>query len=329
MTIQTITGIANLTLLGVFLWNILDVGWFMLPEKTRESKTRKAAAAMRIFTMLMAMLIITGILAIFIRQFVGTLVIVGMYVGIQLFNLFKKRKRLKAEIEESHRDECVLALSLGTTNKNDRGLPIRLWFKRNGDDWPTVKVEVGISIHSIPVGKITKEIMEEHVDPQINELLTNPKMEHMLPLMKDDFVQAGVVHPIDIEGWDKQPAIKTLIEKVFAAELPTMPKTKHEKQTIIAPTEGWEERSVYLADVSYNDSNPIHRALIFSGFLNDPENAPGGYSKVINIIEGSSAPLSDLRYLKIIRKLSGADDLNGEMKLPRDAEDETSAASEA
>jgi len=87
-----------------------------------------------------------------------------------------------------------------------------------------------------------------------------------------------------------------------------MPKPK--SQTIIPPENGWKQRTLYLADVSFNEHNPIHRTVFFSGFLNGPKNTPGGYANVLSPITGESHPVQAVYYLKIVRELASTEDLD-------------------
>lgn len=50
------------------------------------------------------------------------------------------------------------------------------------------------------------------------------------------------------------------------------------KKTIIPPEHGWKERQYYVVEVAFNEHNPIHKALFYSGFLNGGTNEafPGG-----------------------------------------------------
>lgn len=98
-----------------------------------------------------------------------------------------------------------------------------------------------------------------------------------------------------------------------------MPKLP--KQTVIPPKKGWEEHTLYLVDISFNEQNPIHRGLFFSGFLNGPGKTPGGYAKVLTPIEGTSHELGSMRYLKVVKKLATEKELrDNTWKLPKDAE---------
>lgn len=63
-----------------------------------------------------------------------------------------------------------------------------------------------------------------------------------------------------------------------------------------APDDGWKEHSWYLAEVSYNSSNPIHHSLLFTGFLN--KGKPAGYSCLIAENTGEKHELCEAIYIK-------------------------------
>ncbi len=56
--------------------------------------------------------------------------------------------------------------------------------------------------------------------------------------------------------------------------------SKKKIQFIEGPVNGWEPHCLYLVEVSYNATNPIHRALFFSGFLDDT-GYPANYNGVM------------------------------------------------
>lgn len=61
-----------------------------------------------------------------------------------------------------------------------------------------------------------------------------------------------------------------------------VPKDKAGIQT---PKGGWKEQTWYLVEVSYSKRNPVHKALVFTGFLDD-KGRPAGYSGIFQ----ASAP---------------------------------------
>ena len=73
---------------------------------------------------------------------------------------------------------------------------------------------------------------------------------------------------------------------------------------IHAPDGGWKAHTWYLADVSMFKGNPIFKALLFTGFLDNGK--PTGYSGFFPAnsapIDGSHA-LRAARYVKAIKEL--------------------------
>lgn len=83
---------------------------------------------------------------------------------------------------------------------------------------------------------------------------------------------------------------------------------------IIEPENGWEEEALYLIDVSFNKHNPIHRSVLFSGFLHNEE--PGNYHMICNTSYERNFELKDVYYLKVVRKLASKEDFESSMGLP-------------
>lgn len=78
---------------------------------------------------------------------------------------------------------------------------------------------------------------------------------------------------------------------------------------IIPPEGGWEPNTYYAVDVAFRSSNPVHRAIFYSGFLNDGKGGPGGYNGVFShSYEEQQYPIHRTYYLKVIRKLEVFDE---------------------
>lgn len=45
------------------------------------------------------------------------------------------------------------------------------------------------------------------------------------------------------------------------------PKASRKNPTIIPPEEGWKPFAIYLVEVSWSGGNPIHEAILHTGFL--------------------------------------------------------------
>lgn len=53
---------------------------------------------------------------------------------------------------------------------------------------------------------------------------------------------------------------------------------KERKKLIIPPECGWQEHSIYIVEVAWNPNNPIHKAILHTGFIKDGNF--GGYCEV-------------------------------------------------
>lgn len=87
------------------------------------------------------------------------------------------------------------------------------------------------------------------------------------------------------------------------------------ERTIIGPKEGWAPETYYVVEVSVGKSNPIHKAIFFSGFLNGGEGQPGGYNQIWN---PTSEPqyFSTIHYLRVVEKLQVEEDPLDEEAVP-------------
>lgn len=53
---------------------------------------------------------------------------------------------------------------------------------------------------------------------------------------------------------------------------------KNKTQLILGPGAGWKAQTYYIVNVSYSENNVIHKALFFTGFLNNGK--PGSYNSI-------------------------------------------------
>lgn len=67
-----------------------------------------------------------------------------------------------------------------------------------------------------------------------------------------------------------------------------------------APEGGWIERTYYVAWVQFSSSNPRHKAIFYSGFLNNPGRLPGGYACVFNATYEDIQQITSLYSIEII-----------------------------
>ena len=76
------------------------------------------------------------------------------------------------------------------------------------------------------------------------------------------------------------------------------------------PPSGWQERTHYVVDVQWNSANPVHRAILYTGFMNGPFATPGGYSCVYNpTYEPPHQPVGELYSVRFVSEIE-------EMKRP-------------
>lgn len=86
------------------------------------------------------------------------------------------------------------------------------------------------------------------------------------------------------------------------------------KQKIFPPEGGWKQCTWYLVEVSYNQHNPVHKDLFYSGFLSVlvadsvKEVYPGGYNFLP--AQRTSKEIHEVYYLKVIREVVSEAEFN-------------------
>lgn len=78
-------------------------------------------------------------------------------------------------------------------------------------------------------------------------------------------------------------------------------KMPPQNRTLITPPEGWEPESWYQVEVSFNRNNPVHRALLFTGFLRNGQ--PGNYHYLTSSGWGELSKLDEVHYLSPLKHL--------------------------
>lgn len=55
------------------------------------------------------------------------------------------------------------------------------------------------------------------------------------------------------------------------------------ERTIVEPEGGWKELTYYVVDTAWRATNPIHRRILYVGFLNGRPGQPltGGYTRLL------------------------------------------------
>ena len=81
------------------------------------------------------------------------------------------------------------------------------------------------------------------------------------------------------------------------------------------PKEGWKPHTWYLIDVAYRNTNPIHRAVLHTGFLDNDE--PSSYNFIVAPSYGP-VEYGSAHYLKPIRVVATPADFDSMFRLPKD-----------
>lgn len=76
---------------------------------------------------------------------------------------------------------------------------------------------------------------------------------------------------------------------------------------IVPPAAGWQKHTWYLVDLACFDTNPVHRALFYSGFLN--KGRPGRINDGLVPLNGPDFERCEkVRYLRVVRRLFSEDE---------------------
>jgi len=71
---------------------------------------------------------------------------------------------------------------------------------------------------------------------------------------------------------------------------------------IIPPKDGWKASTYYVVEVAYKSSNPIHRSILYTGFLNK-DGTPGSYSAIFNGTSVHNQRYENVYYLRYISEI--------------------------
>lgn len=84
-------------------------------------------------------------------------------------------------------------------------------------------------------------------------------------------------------------------------------KLPSSKRFIDTPKGGWKENTLYNVQVSFRPTNPIHPAILFTGFFSGRDRQPGAYHTLFNPYWDENATLSDIHFLKVVAEIDSGD----------------------
>jgi hypothetical protein len=134
-------------------------------------------------------------------------------LGLQIHTLRKTTHHLARLIME----ETIAIISLA----KDKSQEIHLWFKKSGAEWPPVQIHISESHITRPVTSCSPKIREK-----ISQLIqkTNAfKNKEFQSDLKKTLHDAGVTHPMDIEGNQSIREIQNFLEETLLNPTPTKP----------------------------------------------------------------------------------------------------------
>jgi hypothetical protein len=206
----------------VCLWSVVQCIRLTLDEKNPSDKVKKLRPIRNLIRTHNFALFPLGIATVLFNTALWPVaVILTIHIAIQNTRLYKKVRKIADDMMDHHSSEAALALNFGVSQTAEGvETPIRLWFKRGTSSWPILELEVGAGIHCLPIENVPSKVLRQHVLPKIQEALDNPDCMGIFSQIHEDLLASGVSHPIDIKGWDKNPLVKELIEKIMQAPLP-------------------------------------------------------------------------------------------------------------
>jgi len=80
--------------------------------------------------------------------------------------------------------------------------------------------------------------------------------------------------------------------------------SKHSRRRlsiIIPPEDGWKPHAFYHVECAVAWNNPIHPAVLYTGYLNGPKGQPDAYAEIVSHDERTQ--FHELIYLRVIKLL--------------------------
>lgn len=74
------------------------------------------------------------------------------------------------------------------------------------------------------------------------------------------------------------------------------------ERTILTPAEGWKPDTIYLVKVAWNKANPIHEAILQTGFISE-EGEFAGYCRIWHNTYDYAENANEAHYLEVIKTL--------------------------
>jgi hypothetical protein len=131
-------------------------------------------------------------------------------LGLQIHSI----RGLTHKLSEVLMEETVAIISLF----KDKSQEMHLWFKKTGQEWPPLEIQVGENHLTQPLQNCTPETKEK-----VRELMRKTKAFENKEFQKDfreTLQKAGVSHPVDVQGNDHIREIQTFLEETLLNQTP-------------------------------------------------------------------------------------------------------------
>lgn len=129
-------------------------------------------------------------------------------LGLQIHSI----RRLTHQLSEVLMEETVAIISLFKEQSQE----IHLWFKKTGQEWPPLEIQVGEDHITQPLQNCTPEAKEK-----IRELMRKTKAfenKEFQADFKKTLQSAGVTHPLDVQGNQHIRELQTFLEETLLGQ---------------------------------------------------------------------------------------------------------------
>jgi hypothetical protein len=220
LTSLSATQIATASLCLLAAWGFWKNFRHLTPEDGVVEKTIKVTKTLSALIPNIGLILAALTMPFFVSGIWPISIAAILYSLFQIYRISSKFERLNDEINILYQSESILSINLGTIDHTEYGMPLKIWFKRGKDAWPVAELQISVGCCSGPIECIRPQIVLEHFLPRINYALQSENNDDWFYNIKVDLLEQGVSHPIDIKGWDSNPIIREMIERIMNANPP-------------------------------------------------------------------------------------------------------------
>jgi len=162
-------------------------------------------------------LILLGFVILLLSEGAWAMVLPLTVIGTGAFQLayFKHIKpRFEEEAVEHTFNESICGLDFEV---EDTDTSVQIWFKKTKQDWPKVQMELGMGSFAHDITKIEASKVNglQCVLKRFGESTSD---QNKILAIRQSLEQHGVVHKIDVAGWDHCDFTKKITETIFESK---------------------------------------------------------------------------------------------------------------